>query len=168
MKKVLIPVDGSASALNAVRHIATRHLKDEPSDIHLVHVCMRLPGEVARFVPQQNLDDYHREEAEAALKPARDLLNELGVPFSEHTRLGDKAAEVHSLAKSLGVSEIVVGTGHKNAFTRMIESSMTNRLMEISDIPVEVIATGKESSLERYGLPAGIGAALTLLVVASE
>lgn len=168
MLKILIPVDGSVNSLKAVRHVANRCMSDTPVEIHLLHVCTRLPKEITRFVPQHDLDSYHRDEAETTLKSARDLLTQFGLPFAEHSKLGDKAEVIHDMAKSLGIDEIVIGTSHKNSFTRLIEGSLTNRLMQISDVPVEVIASGEESKLEKYGLPAGLGAALTLLFIANE
>lgn len=168
MLKVLIPVDGSENALGAVRHVIKRRIEEPGLEVHLLHVCMRLPQEIARFVSARDLEDYHNEEAEKTLKPARDLLMQSGVPFETHIGKGDKAEVIHRTASALGINEIVIGTGRKNSFTRLIEGSLTNRVMEISDVPVEVIPSGEESKLEKYGLPAGIGAALTLLFVANE
>ncbi len=168
MLKVLIPVDGSENSLGAVRHIINRYIEKKDVDVHLLHVCMRLPQEITRFVSKSDLDSYHNDEAEKTLKPARDLLTQFAVPFETHVGLGDKAEVIHQMAKDLGIGEIVIGTGRKNSFTRLIEGSLTNRVMEISDVPVEVISHGEESKLEKYGLPAGIGAALTLLFVANE
>lgn len=168
MLKVLIPVDGSENAQGAVRHVINRYIEEKNLEVHLLHVCTRLPQEITRFVSQRDLDAYHNDEAEKTLTPARDLLIQYGVPFESHVGMGDKAEVIHATAKAMGISEIVIGTGRKNSFTRLIEGSLTNRVMEISDVPVEVIAQGEESKLEKYGLPAGIGAALTLLFVANE
>jgi nucleotide-binding universal stress UspA family protein len=168
MLKVLIPVDGSENALGAVRHVINRYIEEKNLEVHLLHVCTRLPQEITRFVSQHDLDAYHNDEAEKTLSPARDLLVQFGVPFDTHIGKGDKAEVIHNTAKAMGANEIVIGTGRKNSFTRLIEGSLTNRVMEISDVPVEVIAQGEESKLEKYGLPAGIGAALTLLFVANE
>ena len=37
-------------------------------------------------------------------------------------------------------SQIVMGTARKSSLTRMIEDSVTNRVLEKTDVPVEVIA----------------------------
>ena len=168
MLKVLIPVDGSENSLGAVRHIINRYNEKKDVEVHLLHVPPRLPKDITRFVSKGDLDSYHNDEAEKNLKPARDLLTQFDVSFQTHVGQGDKADVIHQMAKDLGVGEIVIGTGRKNSFTRLIEGSLTNRVMEISDVPVEVIAQGEESKLDKYGLPAGIGAALTLLIVANE
>jgi nucleotide-binding universal stress UspA family protein len=168
MLKVLIPVDGSENALGAVRHVINRYIEEKNLEVHLLHVCTRLPQEITRFISQHDIDAYHHDEAEKTLNPARELLTQFAVPFESHVGKGDKAEVIHKTAQAMGINEIVIGTGRKNSFTRLIEGSLTNRVMELSDVPVEVIAQGEESKLEKYGLPAGIGAALTLLFVANE
>jgi hypothetical protein len=40
--------------------------------------------------------------------------------------------------------------------------------MELSPVPVEVVAREEASMLERFGVPAGIGAGLALLLLAEE
>ena len=58
-----------------------------------------------------------------------------------------------------------MSTARKNSLTRMIEASVTNRVLELTTVPVEVIAGDAVSKLERYGIPAGIGGALALLLL---
>ena len=60
-----------------------------------------------------------------------------------------------------------MSTARKNSLTRMLEDSVTNRVLELTSVPVEVIAGENISRLERYGLPAVIGAALAALVLAA-
>ena len=49
----------------------------------------------------------------------------------------------------------------------MLEDSTTNKVLEKTSVPVEVIAGEAVSKFERYGLPTGLGAALALLVAAA-
>lgn len=168
MNKVLIPVDGSASALQAVRHVVNRFLSDSSLEVHLLHVRRPLSRHVAQFLGRRNREDFHRSEAEKALSPARKLLNQHSVPFAEHVELGEKAATIHRIAQRLRVSQIVMGTARKNSLTRMVQDSVTNQVLEIAQVPVEVVAGQSVSGLEKYGVPAGIGAAVALLIVAAD
>jgi hypothetical protein len=61
----------------------------------------------------------------------------------------------------------VMSTARKNSITRMLEDSITNKVLEKTSVPVEVIAGESVSRLERYGLPTGLGAALALLIAAA-
>ena len=70
-------------------------------------------------------------------------------------------------ARRLHCDQIVMSTARKNSLTRLVENSVTNKVLELTDVPVEVIAGDAVSKLERYGIPAGIGTALALLFLAA-
>lgn len=65
-------------------------------------------------------------------------------------------------------SQIVMGTARKSSLTRMIEDSVTNRVLEKTDVPVEVIAGKGVARIERIGVPATIGALFAALVLALD
>ena len=52
-----------------------------------------------------------------------------------------------------------MGTTRKNALTRLVENSVVDKVIELTSVPVEVIAGDKMSKWERFGIPAGIAAA---------
>jgi len=123
---------------------------------------------IARFISRREREQFHRDEAERALAPARALLNQFSVPYAEHVELGDKAATIHRVAQRLRVNQIVMGTARKNSLTRMLEDSITNKVLEIAQVPVEVVAGQEVSRLEKFGVPAGVGAAVAFLLVAAD
>jgi len=168
MVKILIPVDGSPNALKAVQYAVNRFMADHAMEIHLLHVRTPLTQNAARFISKRNRAAWHREEADKALRSARDLLDRFGVPHAVHVELGDKAVLIDRVAQRLHVSQIVMGTARKNSLTRLIEDSVTNRVLELTRVPVEVVAGESVSRLERFGVPAGVGAALALLYAAID
>ena len=168
MLKVLIPVDGSANSLQAVRHVANRFLEDSGMEVHLLHVRTPFSRHVSQFSGKRNREAYHQEMAARALKPAQELLNHHGVPHASHVELGSKAETIDRVAQRLRVNQIVMGTARKNSLTRLIEDSITNKVLEIARVPVEVVAGSEISKLERYGLPAGLGAMIALLLAAAD
>ena len=168
MIKVLVPVDGSANSLRAVRHIVNQFMENHAMEVHLLHVRTPLSQHAARFISKRDRAAYHRDEAEKALQPARVMLEKFGVPYAAHIELGDKARIINRVAQRLHASRIVLGTARKNSFTRMIEDSVTNKVLELASVPVEVIAGDSVSKFERFGVPAGVGAALALLYVAAD
>jgi len=159
--RVLVPVDGSPYSLQAVQHAIDRFRARE---IHLVHVRTPFKQHVARFVARRDLETYHRDRAERALRAARELLERHQLPYAAHVELGDTAAMIDAVARRLGVERIIIGTARKNSLTRLIEDSVTNRVIEAADVPVEVVAGDAVSRAERVGVPACVGAALLLLV----
>jgi hypothetical protein len=57
-----------------------------------------------------------------------------------------------------------VGTGRKNALIRLFEGSFCIRLIELSPVVVELVPGPQPSALERFGIPAGVGAGLATLL----
>lgn len=168
MFKVLVPVDGSPNALKAVQHVINDCINSGMREIHLLHVRTPLTQHAARFISKHDRAAFHRAEAEKALTPARALLERFGVPFSAHVELGDKAEVIDRVARRLRVDQIVMGTARKNSLTRLLEDSLTNRVLELTQVPVAVVPGDSISRLERIGVPAGIGAIIALLFVAAE
>ena len=168
MQKILVPVDGSKNAEYALRQVVSKFLGDPSLEVHLLNVQAPFSKHIAQFVGKRARDDFHREQAEKALAPARELLAHHGVPFSAHVRLGDKAKMIVDEARRLRCERIVMATARKNSITRMLEDSVTNKVLEQTSVPVEIVAGDDISPLERWGLPAGLGAAIALLLAAAD
>ena len=164
MKKILVPVGESRNSLFAIRRVVNEFRADPAMEIHLLNVQMPLSRHVSQFVARGNRESFHRERAELALKPARELLQRHGIPFSEHMRLGERASIIAEEAKRLRCDHILMSTARKNSLTRMLEASTTNRVLELTSVPVELVAGDAISRLERFAVPAGIGTALALVV----
>jgi nucleotide-binding universal stress UspA family protein len=150
-----------------VRHVVKLRLAEPELQVHLLNVQTPLPRHISQFLGPRTRGDHHRDRAEAALAPARAILATYGVRFEEHTKLGRKAETIVEEAKRLGCDHIVMSTARKNSLTRMLEDSTTNKVLELTDLPVELIAGDRISPLEQYGVPVGIGAALALLIAAA-
>ena len=167
MKRVLVPVDGSPNSEHALRRVITRFMSDSALEVHLLHVRTPFPQYIARFVSSRNRASYHRDEAEKATRPARDLLGRFGVPYACHMEVGDKATVISTVARRLRCDQIVMGTARKNSLTRLIDDSITSKVLEHTNVPVEVIVGDAISPVERYGIPAAIGTAIAFLLMAA-
>jgi len=163
--KVLVPVDGSRNAGHAVRHVIDEFIKKPDFEVHLLNVQTPFSRHVAQFVNKEDRDGYHREQSEQALAPMRALLARHGVPCTEHVKVGRKAQTIVDEARRLDCDHIVLATARKNSLTRMVEASVTNKVLDLTSVPVEVIVGDSVSKLERYGIPLGIGAGLSALAV---
>ena len=136
-------------------------------EIHLLNVQPPLLADIARFISRKNRADFHRDTGEKALQPMRDILDRAGVAYSVHIEVGNKSKLIAEAARRLHCDHIVMSTARKNSLTRMIEDSVTNKVLQLTTVPVEVIAGDAVSKLERYGIPAGIGVGLALLALAA-
>jgi Ca2+-transporting ATPase len=166
VRKVLLPVDGSRNCEFAVRHVIDQFMSNTAMEIHLLNIQPPFNKDVARFVSSRNRQDYHREEAEKALSPVRQMLDNFGIPYSVHVEVGENAKCIADAARRLHCDQIVMSAARKNSLTRWVENSVTNRVLELTPVPVELIAGNAVSKYERYGIPAALTALLGLLLAA--
>jgi len=167
MRKILVPVDGSSSALHAVRHAIAEADKAGSIEVQLLYVQAPLPLHIGQFLSAAHRRAFHDERAEQALQPARDLLERAGVLFRVSTATGEKCAVIADFARRCGCHAVVLCTRRKSALLRMIENSTVNGVIERAPVPVVIIAGEPVSRVERYGVPAGAGAALASLLFAA-
>ena len=168
MRRVLIPVDSSRNSELAVQHVVKEFMNNTAMEIHLLNVQSPFSREVARFLSGKTLHDYHRDQAENVLAPIKKMLDAYGVPYSAHAEVGDRAKSIAVAARRLHCDLIVMGTARKNSLTRLVENSVTNQVIALTTVPVEVIAGDAVSGMERYGIPAAVGAAAALLLLAAD
>jgi nucleotide-binding universal stress UspA family protein len=165
MQKILVPVGGdSANARGVMQQVMREFAKNTAMEVHLLNVQPSFGGDISRFVPKTNRDGFHHEESEKVLKPYRDKLDSFGIPYSVHMEVGDKARCITATARRLHCDLILMGTSRKNSLTRLVESSVTNKVLELTTVPVEVIAGHAVSKWERYGIPAALAAMLAAFV----
>ncbi|HWT71351.1 MAG TPA: universal stress protein [Oxalicibacterium sp.] len=167
MLKILIPVDGSRSALHAVEHaVQSRVQHNEPLQVHLANIQPCLPRYVTRFASAKSVRMLQRERSELAMTDAINLLDKAGVPYDVHLQIGNAAEQIVACAEKTQSQKIMMGTTRKNALSRFFQGSIVSKVMAMTDLPVEVIARGEAGKFERFGVPVGLG--LTFLWLAVE
>ena len=166
MNNILIPVDGSSNSDMAVKHAVRTYGKDPNAHFHLCNVQPTLYRHISKFLSKQNIHEWHAERASQAAASASSYLEKQGLNFSFTFVCGDKGNTIRDEATRLECDRIVIGTSKKNSLSRLFENSTTAKLLEISDIPVEVVTGSSLPALERWGIPAlGAGAATALMAV---
>lgn len=166
MNKILIPVDGSKNSDMAVKHAVKTYGQDPSAHFHLCNVQPTLYRHIGKFLSKQNINEWHAERAAQAAASASAYLENRGLNFSFAYVCGDKGSAIRDEAVQLECNRIVIGTSKQNSLSRLFENSTTAKLLEISDIPVEVVTGSSLPALERWGIPAlGAGAATALMAV---
>jgi len=164
MKVVLVPVSDLPNSHEAVRRVVEEHAANPDMEVHLINVRRPLSRRVSQLVRRSLRDDYHRERAEMALKPAREILERYRIAYRTHVFVGDPADVIADEAKRLGCDRIIMSTARKGSITRLLEDSTTERVLQRTDVPVELVVTHAVSKLERYGVPAAIGLAMAAVI----
>ena len=142
MLKVLLPVDGSRSALNATRKLVdTMSWYREAPTIELCTVHLPLPRvpNMGQFVSQQMVQKYYDDESEAMLKPSRDLLDAAGIAYTVQRLVGPIAETIVERAKQAGSDMIYMGTRGMSALANMTMGSVTTRVLHLTHLPVVLI-----------------------------
>jgi len=139
--KVLVPIDGSDNALRALRYVLDhRERYRSPLELHLINVQLPIAsGGVRMFISQDQLNDFHQEEGEAALAPARDIARAAGVPIHARVGVGDIAATVVQYARDAGCDMIVMGTRGMGATGSLILGSSATKIIHLSELPVLLV-----------------------------
>ena len=96
------------------------------------------------------------------------MLDRHSIPYAVQLETGDRATLITAVARPLRCDEIVMATARENSLTRLVESSVTDQVLKLTPVPVEVIAGDSMSVWERYGIPGAIAAALALAAAALD
>ncbi len=103
MQKVLIPVGGTRNDRFAVETVIRRFVNNTAMEVHLLNVQIPFSAYVAQFSSRSNRRDYHRERAEAALAPAKEMLDKFSIPYAVHMEVGDRARVITDVARRLAL-----------------------------------------------------------------
>jgi nucleotide-binding universal stress UspA family protein len=140
MIRVLIPVDGSESSEHAVKEVIKLAKWLHMTDVHVLNAQLRiLSGQVIMFVGQKAIDQYHQEESEKALKPARKLLDEAGIHYTPHSKVGNAAAIIVKTAQELSCDLIVMGTRGMSPLKNLVLGSTATQVLYCSELPVMLV-----------------------------
>ena len=142
MLKILLPVDGSASSVNATRKlIDTLGWYREPPAIELCTVHLPLPKipNMGAFVSKETVRKYYEEESDAMLKPSRDLLDAAGVQYTAERLIGPIAETIVERAQTSGSDLIFMGTRGMSAIANVALGSVTTRVLHLARIPVLLV-----------------------------
>ena len=141
MLKLLLPVDGSDSSSRAIDFaVEKRGWYKDPVEFHLINVQPPVPfgGRVASAIGHNALEQYHRDEGMAALKPIMQKLDALGVPYVHHISVGEPGEVIAEFAKEKGFDQIVMGRKGLGT-TGLLLGSVTTKVIHLSDVPVLLV-----------------------------
>ncbi len=165
MSKALIPMNGHADSLQAIHKFISERLQNPGQRAVLLNVQPALQRHASRFLNMGNVQKVRSERANAAMQEAEALLTKANVAFDKQWVVGDRATEIVKAAKQSNCGRILLVSNRKNALAKMVSNSLTNSVLQKSNVPVEVIAGRQSSVWQRFGIPAGVGAAIATLTL---
>lgn len=128
--KILLPIDGSRSSLNAAKYVA-KFAKNSRSPVKVtlvsVHDDVGL-GHVKQFVAKSVIDDYLREVSEKELKAAQKVLDTARIKHNMVIKRGHISEEIISLANKDKVDLIIMGAKGRSSFVDVLIGSVAQRV----------------------------------------
>ena len=140
--KILIPIDGSAHSVAAVKHLIDHPgwYRDKPV-VDLVCVQPPLPTRLPHMALSANeLERYYQEEGNAALGMARTMLQDAGIAHSAHVLVGAPAESIVAQGRTSRADLILMATrGMGGAGSPLLASTAVKVLHLSTTVPVLMV-----------------------------
>ena len=164
--KILVPVDASDAALAPVPYLESLARSGVQIEVLLLNVQPPFHRHVARYTSRAARDTVRAERSRAAMARAIEALSLARLPFRALSEMGYPAEQIATVAEREGVDEVMMGVGRHPTWLRWLNPSIAQGVMDLTDIPVTVLARGKAGAFERYAVPAGVAGIAALLLAA--
>ena len=138
--KILLPVDGSALALDAVRFAIRMVLAGLRADAVLANV--QEPAHLYELLVAHDPDLFDRASADAglhALVESRALLDAAGVSYEVEVAKGDPAHTIIEMSERFACDLIVMGARGTSALRSAMMGSVSNEVLHASPVPVMIV-----------------------------
>ncbi len=142
MLKVLLPVDGSESAMRATQKLIETFgwYKEQPRvDLLAVHLPVPRFPNMRLVVSDEMIERYYAEECDDMLAANKQALDAAEVKYTVHKLVGAIAESIIEHAKRLDSTMIYMGTRGMTALSNMLLGSTTTRVLHLTHIPVVLI-----------------------------
>ena len=139
--KILLPVDGSKSALNAAKYVGklAKNLRSQCTvTLISVHDDIGL-GHVKQFVATSVINDYLCEVSQKELKPAQKALDAAGVKHNMVIKRGNIAGEIIAIANKEKFDLIVMGSKGRTGIVDALMGSIAQKVSNAAKQPVLLI-----------------------------
>ena len=142
MLKILLPVDGSESALRAVRKLVDTldWYRETPAiDLCTVHLPVPHVPNMGAFVSHEMVQKYYEDESNAMLAPSRGVLDAAGAAYGVTRLVGPIAETIVDHAGKSGADLIFMGTRGMSALANVALGSVTTRVLHLAHVPVLLV-----------------------------
>ena len=138
--KILLPVDGSAVSLEAVR-FAIRMAKDG-LETSVVLANVQEPATLYELVVAHDPQVIEQVSAAAGthtLEPAEALLKAAGIPYECEVASGDPAHTLIDILERFGCDLVVMGASGTSTLRSALLGSVSNEVLHSAGVPVMIV-----------------------------
>lgn len=147
--KILVPVDGSAVSLEAVR-FAIR-MAQAGLDAEVVVANIQEPATLYELVvahDPQVIGDISAAAGAHTLAAAQQLLEQAHVAYQCEVATGDPAHTIIDLLESFQCDMVVMGASGMSALRSALLGSVSNEVLHAAGVPVMIVKAAPESDLD--------------------
>lgn len=139
MLTILIPVDGSAYSIAAVKTAIALGKQMQSCRLHVLTVVTPLTKHMSRHLTAEKITAFHQEERDTAMHAIQPLLENSGLAWQDAWEAGAVAAIIVGYAHRNAIDHIVMGTRGLGAVSAMLLGSVANTVLELASIPVTMV-----------------------------
>lgn len=140
MKKIVIAIDGSPSAREAI-DVGLELASEQSAEVTFVHVLAPddyiVSGRGGPVLPKPHHVDI--DESETALKEAADAAEEAGVSYALERISGDTVDEIVAVADAKNADLIVVGSRGRSSIASALLGSVSSGVLKQAKRPVLIV-----------------------------
>ena len=147
--KILLPVDGSSVALEAVRFAIRLARSGLETSVVLANVqeAATLYELLVAHDPQV-LEQVSAAAGAHTLEAAQQLLRDANIPFESEVASGDPAHTIVDLVESHGCEMVVMGASGTSALRSALLGSVSNEVLHAAGVPVMIVKAAQELPVE--------------------
>jgi nucleotide-binding universal stress UspA family protein len=138
---ILLAADNSEYTRRAARHLV-KHLSwfAEAPQVFVLHVHppVPYPGAAAR-AGKAAIDEYLKEDSEAALKVATRELDKGGVRYTAYWTTGNVAEQIAAAVKKHRIDLVVMGSHGEGALSNLVLGSIATKVIATVKAPVLIV-----------------------------
>ena len=136
-KKILVPLDGSELAENAIKHVEIFIGTKKIQEVVLLQVIERSAGTL------YNLETDIKERIEKGIKDylggIADAFREHGINVKSIVKYGDAAETILNYVDENNIGIIIMSTHGRSGISRFLAGSVAERVMRHSTVPILII-----------------------------
>ena len=143
-ERILLPVDGSTGASEALYH-AGEIAQWADGSVQLLYVADTARDSVT--VVENDVVDALEQEGEEVIEEAASVLESLGVEYATDVVQGDPVSTIVEYADRYDYDVVVMPTQGERGLSEQLLGSVTEKVVRLCDRPVMTVRTGTERDL---------------------
>lgn len=141
MRRILVAIDGSETALRALEHAQHEASLVPGTELHLLAVVepVRVYGEIEVYVDERRMRDVAAQQARAGLDAAVARLGNTSIVVTSQVLEGDPAEVIARRAAELDCDAIVTGTRGLGRVGALLMGSVAQKVVHLATMPVTLV-----------------------------